>query len=389
MKLLLFFLALGATQSLLATDIWEQRADFGGIGRHRGTGIGVNNRAYAGLGHQNGNGIDIWFADWWEYDPATNSWTQKSDYPGNNGLGDENAVAVALGNVIYAGLGQHDTDAFYKYDPLTNTWTLMAAPPVGNTFWNTAPFSVGNIGYFPGLFSNKLFSYNPATNQWTQMADIPFSTSYGTPGFAVGEKGYLKNGADFYCYDPVLNSWSTKATFPGLYPNRPIGVAQSSYGFFIGGFQGNPLTLPWEWAPEVWRYDPATDSWLRMPDFPGTTRRWTVAMNVNDHVYYGLGTNGTNFNDFWEFSSTAGHSHVDADNFIVAPNPATDHVDFSSKDQLEFELELQNAQGQKISEYSSQLGKIRIERDNLSGGIYFGVVRRGDIIYSAQRIVFL
>ena len=388
MKLLLFTFLVIHNHSLLALDMWEQRADFGGVGRHRGTGIGANNRAYAGLGHQNGNGIDIWFSDWWEYDPATNSWTQKSDYPGNNGLGEENAVAVTLGNIIYAGLGQHDPDAFYKFDPLTNLWTTITSPPA-SMFWNTAPFSIGNIGYFPTLNSSLFYSFDPSTNQWTQKANLPFNTIYGIPSFAIGDKGYIKNGANFYCYDPTTNAWSPKAPFPGLYPNRPIGVAQTNYGFFIGGFQGNPLTLPWDWSNEVWRYDPTNDSWLRMPDFPGTTRRWTVAMNVNDHVYYGLGTNGTNFNDIWEFSSTAGHSQLGADNFLIAPNPASDHVSFSSDDGEEFEVEILDAQGQFVSRQSSLNGTVLIERGELPAGVYFGIIRQDDVLFSAQRFVFL
>lgn len=58
----------------------EKKADYGSFGRHRAIGIGVGNRVYAGTGHLNGTGVDTWYADWWEYDPATNAWTQKADY---------------------------------------------------------------------------------------------------------------------------------------------------------------------------------------------------------------------------------------------------------------------------------------------------------------------
>jgi len=31
------------------------------------------------------NGNAGWFSDWWEYDPATNTWTKKAAFPGGKG----------------------------------------------------------------------------------------------------------------------------------------------------------------------------------------------------------------------------------------------------------------------------------------------------------------
>ena len=74
-----------ALMSFDASAWWEKRADFGSNARHRGTGLSIGNKGYFGLGHYNGAGPNIVMSDWWEYDPATNSWSQKADYIGNNG----------------------------------------------------------------------------------------------------------------------------------------------------------------------------------------------------------------------------------------------------------------------------------------------------------------
>jgi len=80
---------------------WIQKADFGGVGRHRATGISIANKGYMGLGHVNGTGIDIDYKDWWQYDPASDSWTQKANFPVLN----HGAVAFSTSTRGYVGGG--------------------------------------------------------------------------------------------------------------------------------------------------------------------------------------------------------------------------------------------------------------------------------------------
>ena len=79
-RLLTLFLVLFVSNQLLA-DEWFQRADITNFGRHRCAGFAIGNKAYAGIGHMNGTGVNIVYQDWWEFDPASNSWTQKANYP--------------------------------------------------------------------------------------------------------------------------------------------------------------------------------------------------------------------------------------------------------------------------------------------------------------------
>lgn len=292
LRLHLLFLYV-ATTSVFAADQWEQRADFGSFGRHRAVAIGIGNKAYAGTGHINGTGVDDWFPDWWEYDPGTNAWTQKADFIGNNGNGDQDITAISINNLGYIDLGQLDGLGYYQYDPQNNQWTPLASPPPNGDFNNTFPFAIGQYGYYPALNSTNFFRYDTATDTWTQLNPLPFTNTYGVPTFSLNGKGYIKKGTAFYAYDPATDSWSPKAPFPGSTPNRPRAFVQNGYGYFIGG-----MTTFTNWSNEVWRYDATNDTWLQMQDFPGSTRRWAVICMIGQKVFYGLGTNGTNFNDF-------------------------------------------------------------------------------------------
>jgi N-acetylneuraminic acid mutarotase len=385
-SILLFLLSFDSQ----ASQQWYQRADYGNFGRHRSVAVGVGNKAYAGTGHLNGVGFDTWYPDWWQYDPSTNSWMQKADYPGNNGDGDENLVAVELNGKCYAGLGTEDQTSFYEYDPISNIWTQKSSPP-GGTFWNTFPFVIDNIGYFPALWSSAFYRYDATTDTWTYLGALPQSTTYGTPTFAVGGKGYIRlDSIDFYEYDPGSNLWTQKADFPGYHKYRPRGINQNGYGFFIGGFHGdNPSVLPWYWGNSVWRYDPTNNIWDSLPAFPGSTRRWAVICNVNERVFYGLGTNGTNFDDWWEFNSIGSIDEFDLNSFSAYPNPVGDHVQFNSSKHFEFEVVILDISGRTIISKKTSNGSINLQRPvECPSGMYIYEVRIEDKPVHSDKLLF-
>lgn len=367
----------------LANHQWVQKADFGTFGRHRAIGVGIGNKAYVGMGHLNGDGFDTWYSDWWEYDPATNAWTQRADYIGNAGNGDQDIVAVGFEYVGFVGLGQLDGNGFYKYDSQLNVWTAASSPPPSASFNNIQAFSIGDKGYFPALFSNEFYEYDHVSDTWTLLGLLPFTTYYGTPTFKINGKGYIKDAANFWEYDPATNIWIPKALFPGLSPNRPKGFSQNGRGYFIGG-----MTPGWEWSPNVWSYNPANDSWTQLDDFPGTTRRWAVVMNIGDRVFYGLGTNGTNFNDFWEFDSVADIDEFDQSSFNTYPTLANKVVNFTSEEHRNFEIRVFNLLGEEVSMLATDDGTARLNRGNLNAGTYLYHVRiAGQTIFS-NRFVF-
>lgn len=384
MKTLLLVFFLSGITHLTYANYWQQKADFGSFGRHRAVAVGLGNRVYAGTGHLNGDGSDEWFSEWWAYDPGTNSWSQKADYIGNNGNGDQDLTAIAINGKAYVGLGQWSNATHFCYDPATNTWTQLSNAP-GDWFTNTDPFVIDGKGYFPSYLSSvdSLYMYDPVWDSWTAVCAMPQSIAHRDPSFVVNGKAYFKRGYSFYEYDPVLNSWTQKAQFPGTAPNNNIGLSQNGYGYFIGGYLG------WgDMYPEVWRYNPALDLWEQLPDYPFAKRRWAVKAKIGDRCYMGLGTNGTNFGDFWEFDQFASVEDFGIEQFKAYPSPAVDHINFKSEVVQHFEIVIYNLQGQQVGRELTENGEVQFLRNGLPSGTYLYQVQRNGKPIHSDRVVF-
>ena len=73
------------------------RKDFGGTGRDGAVAAALGSKIYVGTGM---DGVKK--KDWWEYDPATDLWTQKTDFGGAARFG---VVAASIGSKTYVGTG--------------------------------------------------------------------------------------------------------------------------------------------------------------------------------------------------------------------------------------------------------------------------------------------
>ncbi|HNK99305.1 MAG TPA: hypothetical protein PKO19_14425, partial [Chitinophagales bacterium] len=143
---LIAVLLLCSVTTTKAELVWTEKANFGGEARHRAVGFAVGERGYMGLGHYNSI-VDILFEDIWEYDPSTNTWAQKADFPGGKML---QCVAFTIGQTAYVGTGRDpmfvEHDEFYAYNPKTNTWTEVAAFEGSNRHGAVA-FAINGKGY--------------------------------------------------------------------------------------------------------------------------------------------------------------------------------------------------------------------------------------------------
>jgi N-acetylneuraminic acid mutarotase len=379
--------------SLHAASQWSQKASFGGIGRHRPTGISIGTKVYLGLGHYNGTGTETYLSDWWEFDPSSNSWTQKVDYPGNGGNGELGAHGMGLETVGYVGLGEIDDYGFYKYDPGTNTWTAMTEAPSGGSFQDTGDFTIGHRGYFTRISSDQVYEYDADLDVWTGKGFTPFNVTYSFSGFAIGGKGYMKvsNSActvnTFWEYDPTSDIWVEKTPFPGLARLSSISFVQNDKGYIVSGYGAG---LHSDLSSEVWQYDPLMDTWSQLGDFIGTKRRYSTGITLGNKCYLGTGTNGTNLNDFWEFdSAVAGQEDLfDASSFAVFPNPAVDFVKFQSEKTLVFDLVIYSLSGRQISRVHTNTGSVHFERNGLSSGTYFYSVEVDGQTIHSDRFTF-
>lgn len=150
-----------------ATNVWTQKADFGGTARFEAAGFSIGNKGYVGTGRDLMNNA---YKDFWEYNPATNSWTQKAPF---GGAARHAATGISIGNRGYIGTGGSYFQAnasykdFWKYDVATNTWTKKADYP-GIAGFQAVGFSIGNFGYIGTGYN---FASGPAKDFWEYCPD--------------------------------------------------------------------------------------------------------------------------------------------------------------------------------------------------------------------------
>jgi len=327
-KYFLFFVLISLTKTTFSSD-WDQKADFGGIARHRTTMLAIGNKIYAGLGHYNGAGPNILFEDWWEYDPATNAWTQKANYMGGLMY---HASGFTIDNIGYVGTGRNQANnlvnTFYAYNPVNNNWEQKTNfPGIGRR--GGVGFAIDGYGYL-GTGSNfsDFYKYNPTNDSWTQVSSMPTPGRISAVGFELNGYGYVGTGSssgaqnDFWQYNPTTDQWTQKANVGPIPRQEASGFGVMGKGYILTGDNYSSGDN----YGDMWEYNPIDDTWTQLDDFPGTARRYLSCITLGNVAYAGLGTNGTNFKDFWVYDPVASlfENRLKNTELIAYPNPAVD-----------------------------------------------------------------
>lgn len=360
---------------------WAQRASVPAIGRHRAVAITIGSRGYAGMGHINAI-TDILYADWWEYDPGTNSWTQKANFPPGPRM---HPTGFTIGNYGYVGTGRDNSGVqksdLFRYDPATNTWSMMASIPAAGRRGAVA-FTVNGKGYLgTGSYTSDFWEYNPVTNTWASKAPFPGTPRISSCAFTIGSKGYVGTGddggpnGDLYEYDPVTNVWTAKATMPGL-PRMEAGAFSINGKGYIG--TGCDYQSGTNYR-DFWEYDPVTNYWIQITDFSGSARRYMSCFAIGTRGYGVFGTSGTNYNDLWEYGNFIGAGIDDLNNIAeikTFPNPFVDEIIFSISSDIIFDnnasLKIMDIQGKVVHVFEHiDAYEFKMQRGDLNKGMYF------------------
>ena len=140
--------------------------------------------------------------DFWEYDPATNTWTQKAD------LGewqDHDAVGFSHRQQRIYWNGTAVMTACHK--KISGNMILLPIPgrrkPTSEEQreWSSRIFHRQQRIYWnrmDGINALQMISGNMilTANTWTQKADFGGTARYSAVGFSIGSKGYIGTGVD-------------------------------------------------------------------------------------------------------------------------------------------------------------------------------------------------
>ena len=234
-----------------------------------------------------------------EYDPATNKWTQKKQMarPAHHLalIGYQGKVYIFGGFVPPEGTtpGWVPINNSWEYDPVNDSWKALAPMPTARGAAQAAElggkiYVIGGGTLAKGAEKpyldfttpqnslNTVEEYDPKTNEWRTRSPMPTPRNHVALGaingkiyVAGGRVGapYISLGSDVSLvevYDPAKDSWV--ATLPQRMP-----TARSGVGF--GVYNGRLLVAGGEWQDSITQtafrafeaYDPATDTWQSLP----------------------------------------------------------------------------------------------------------------------------
>ncbi len=251
-------------------DTWTQRASMPVGVRSDPVAFVVDTCAYVGMGYGTAS---LFYSDFWKWNQTTNTWSQIANYPGNNGVGLAAGVAFSIGGKGYVGTGGgwatsslSCSDDFWEYDPSTDTWTQKTTFP-GGPRWFAVGFVIGNKGYIGtgvnatssiDTYYKDFWEYDPSTDAWAQKADIGDSLRAYAFGFSIGNNGYVGSGRessnyhDFWEWNPITDTWTIKANYPGSGVYTCSGFSLGTKGYM--GIGGAPSTNA---QSDFWEFDPS------------------------------------------------------------------------------------------------------------------------------------
>ena len=121
--------------------------------------------------------------------------------------------------------GAIDPDSLNQvYDPATDSWTNKTSPP--HQIWSTASAVVDDKIYFIDINGNVL-AYDTTNDSWSTGATAPMDAMTATAGVTSGANApkriYFLDETGNYVYDPANDSWSTGAAMPT--PRGFAGIA--------------------------------------------------------------------------------------------------------------------------------------------------------------------
>jgi N-acetylneuraminic acid mutarotase len=149
-----------------ALDSWTEKAAFPGTARMWASAFSINNKGYVAAGFDNyftSTADDINVKDVWEYDPSSDSWTEKASFPGFGRVGSVGFSLTGKGYICNGFLGK-------------------------------------NGAYTTAAHTNEVWSFDPAANAWNQKADFNGAPRSFAFAFTIGNSAYIGGGNDYFSY---------------------------------------------------------------------------------------------------------------------------------------------------------------------------------------------
>jgi N-acetylneuraminic acid mutarotase len=154
------------------------------------------------------------------------------------------------------------------------------------------------------LLVSLLFSAMTFAQSWVSKADSPEGKHHPI-SFALDGKGYSITGTnsagqptdDVFEYDPITDSWNVLSDFPGLARSFGIGTTANGKGYFGFGATNSA------YLKDFWSFDPSNGAYTQLASCDCSSRRHPAMISIGNSIYVGLGNDEfSDKNDWWVYS---------------------------------------------------------------------------------------
>lgn len=231
--------------------------------------------------------------------PAGNAWQQVNTSNGSRPQERHEAAAVAFQNQLYL-LGGRGKRQVNRYDPGTNRWENLGTPSF--EFSHIQPVVYGGKIYVVGAIDccfpsesvfGKVQIFDPQTRKWSSGATIPANRQRGSAGVVVyNDKIYIvggtTNGHDggmvdwFDEYNPANNSWKKLPDAPSKRDHFSAALVGNKLVAAGGRQTDHPNTFK-NLVASVDIYDFGTGKWTQGQPIP-TKRAGAMTVSHGDEV---------------------------------------------------------------------------------------------------------
>lgn len=365
--------------------------------RNHPINFSLEGKAYIGTGFFNESGQSFFTDDFARFDAETETWEVLPPVPGG-------PRAFAYGDTTenkgYMGFGvnsQEYLNDLWEYDPTRESWTQLPDCPCNG---RRHPAFIAHAGYIHvGLGDNRndgnlkdWWVYNIETSTWTQAPDLPGLSRHHPYYFGLNGKAYagfghgnyvsgeIKVYNDFYVYDPQTNEWTQLNDFPGEGRVAGTQFSRNGKGYVLSGQDEQHVNFL---SGEFWEYTPETDTWEELMPHPGTARWAPGSFLLDSSVYLIAGRD--NFGDqkdmfkytFNDITSSNEETFVlEKEVLHVYPNPVEETLFVLSSEQWT-QYEIVDLLGVKILSGSFK-GSIDFNQSVLPTGVYTLILSKTD-----------
>jgi hypothetical protein len=369
--------------------------------------------------------------EFYQYNTETNTWASKESIPAIGRTGKKKCVkkGSALcfdkwGGKVYATKGNNTQD-FWTYDIATGTWTQKADVPMGGgkalkegtglVFKKSGPAAY-TVYLLKGSNTTEFWAYDVGADVWTSRKNAPA----GASGKPFKDGSCLVDAADYiyalkagynelFAYDADLDTWISKAVLPligssGKKKKVKSGGSMADHDRTIYALKGGNTN-------EFWSYQCDSNRWLQKLDMPlGAGKRVKGGGSIVESGGGLYATKGSNTLEFYKYGIAAadislltrdGSSILSSSalatrhsTLAVAPNPfsGVTTISYSLPEAGNVSLKLYDVTGALVTTFvtgnrNSGAYTTTIDAARLARGIYVLKLEAGNTNTTAKLII--